>query len=263
MAATPKQRVVAAARAAGLAPALEVAKFLRAAAAAARDNAAFVQANPDFQAPPLWWMHDMYSHASYRLYDETGRETARRLAGLIDRHVETRRPEIADWGCGMGRVLRHLPDTYQLTGFDYNKTAIDWCAKRFPRVAFARNELMPPLPAAPARFDALYALSVFTHLSAAAHEAWIAEIERVLRPGGLFIGAFHMIPREGQLLDGERRRFDAGELVTRGGVAEGSRIYTAFHPEAYLRGRLFARLEIVEGPIDFLGQTAFVVRKPF
>jgi SAM-dependent methyltransferase len=262
MAATPKQRVVAAARAAGLAPALEVAKFLRAAAAAARDNAAFVKANPDFQPPPLWWMHDMYSHASYRLYDATGAATAQGLRGLIDAHVAKDGPDVADWGCGMGRVLRHLPDTYQLTGFDYNKAAVDWCAKRFPHVAFASNGLMPPLPTAPARFDALYALSVFTHLSAAAHEAWIEEIERVLRPGGVFIGAFHMVPPEGQLLDAERRRFDAGELVTRGGVAEGSRIYTAFHPEAYLRGQLFARFEIVEGPTDFFGQTAFVIRKP-
>lgn len=262
MAATLKQRVVAAARFAGLAPALEAAKFLRAASAAARDNAAFLKEHPGFAAPPLWWMHDMYSHASYRLYDETGAKTAAGLSALVARHVAGSAPAVADWGCGMGRVLRHLPDTYQVSGFDYNAAAVGWCAKQFPRAAFARNGLMPPLPTAPAAFDALYALSVFTHLSAAAHDAWIAEIERVLKPGGVFIGAFHMSPPDGQLLDDERRRFDAGELVTRGGVAEGSRIYTAFHPEAWLRGCLFARFEIVDGPLNFFGQTAFVLRKP-
>lgn len=71
-----------------------------------------------------------------------------------------------------------------------------------------------------------------------------------------------MVPAAGQLLDAEQKRFAAGELVTRGGVAEGSRIYTAFHPEPYLRSRLFARFDIVEGPLEFFGQTAFVVRKP-
>ncbi len=204
----------------------------------------------------------MYSHASYRLYDESGAQTARAVADLIARHVSALNPRVADWGCGMGRVLRHLPDTYQLTGFDYNKAAVDWCAKSLPRARYALNGLMPPLPADAGAFDALYALSVFTHLSAHAHAAWIAEIERVLAPGGVFIGAFHMRPPAGQLLDGERRRFGAGELVTREGVAEGGRTFTAFHPEAYLRGRLLVRFEIVEDPLDLCGQTAFVARKP-
>lgn len=261
MAATLKQRVVAFARAAGFVPALEAAKFLRAAAEAARDNAVFRRENPDFRPPPLWWMHDMYSHASYRAYDATGADTAHALAALIGRHVDAARLRVADWGCGMGRVLRHLPDTYELTGFDYNKSAVEWCGRAFPGARFALNGLMPPLPAGPGAFDVLYALSVFTHLSGRAHDAWIAEIERVLRPGGVFIGAFHMTPAGGQLLDDERRRFDAGELVTREGVIEGSRTFTAFHPEAYLRNGLLSRFEIAEGPIDFFGQTVFVARK--
>lgn len=204
----------------------------------------------------------MYSHASYRLYDQTGADTAKSLAALIASSIAARGPSVADWGCGMGRVLRHLPDTYQLTGFDYNKAAINWCARSIPRARFFANDLMPPLPAEAEAFDAVYALSVFTHLSARGHEAWIAEIERVLRPGGVFIGAFHMRPAEGQLLPDERRLFDSGALVTREGVAEGGRTFTTFHPEAYLRGRLLAHFDIVEGPLDFFGQTAFVARRP-
>ncbi|MEZ5892375.1 MAG: class I SAM-dependent methyltransferase [Parvularculaceae bacterium] len=256
-----KQRLVAFARAAGVLPLFEAARFMRAKWASAADNARFREAHPDFSPPPLWWMHDMYRHASFELYWRTGADTASAIAALIDKHVQAPSPNVADWGCGLARVLRHLPDRYRRFGFDYNRHAIDWCADHIKGPAFAVNGLAPPLPAGATSFDALYALSVFTHLSAAAHDAWIGEIARVLKPGGIFLGAFHMRPAPGQLLPAEQARFDVGELVTRGGVKEGSRIYVAYHPERYLRDHLFADWDILEGPIDLFGQQLFAVRK--
>lgn len=256
-----KQRLVALARRAGVLPLLERAKFLRASMASARDNRAFLAENPGFAPPPLWWMHDMYSHASYRLYAETGAGTAAALAALIDAHVKAARPRVADWGCGLARVLRHLPARYALTGFDYNPAAIEWCAAHVPNADFRVNALAPPLPAADGAFDALYALSVFTHLSEEGHRAWIAEIARVLAPGGVFLGAFHTRPAAGQLLESERARFAEGRLVARGGVKEGGRTFTAFHPERYLRETLLAGFDILDGPVDFFGQGLMVARK--
>ncbi len=84
----------------------------------------------------------------------------------------------------------------------------------------------------------------------------------MLVPGGVFLGAFHMTPGEGQLLAEEQRRFDAGDLVVRGHVKEGSRANVAYHPEAYLRARLFDGFQVLEGPTPFFGQSLFVVRKP-
>ncbi|MBY0421155.1 MAG: class I SAM-dependent methyltransferase [Parvularculaceae bacterium] len=256
-----KQKLVAAARAARVVPLFEAARFLRAAAAASTDNRAYIRDHPDFVAPPLWWMHDMYSHASYRQYAETGAATAGALAEIARRCGLVAAPRVADWGCGLARVIRRLPKDWRATGFDDNAAAIDWCAKTAPGADFRRNALTPPLPAEPSSFDMLYALSVFTHLSEAGHVAWVAEIERVLAPGGLFLVALHMKPYPGQLLEDERRRFDAGALVTRAGVREGGRTYTAFHPERYVRDVLLARFEIVEGPLDFFGQSLTVARK--
>ena len=204
----------------------------------------------------------MYRHTSYELYWRTGIATARAVAERIDLHVGAKSPRVAEWGCGLGRVLRHLPDAYDKTGFDYNAHAINWCADHIKSAQFFHNALLPPLPAAEASFDAVYALSVFTHLSAAAHDAWIADIARVLAPDGVFFGAFHMKPAPGQLLPAEQARFDAGELVVRGRVKEGSRTYVAYHPEAYLRDHLFHNWKILEGPIDFRGQTLVIARRP-
>jgi SAM-dependent methyltransferase len=261
MRSTAKQRVVALARRARLLPLLERGRFLLAVIRASADNSAFIKANPAFVAPPLWWMHDMYSHASYKRYLGTGAKTAAAIAGRVDAHVAAERPRVADWGCGLARVLRHLPDRYRVTGFDYNAAAIDWCKEHIADAEFRANGLAPPLPAEAGAFDAIYALSVYTHLSERGHAAWIAEIERVLAPGGVFLGTFHGAPAEGQLLPAERARFDSGELVARGGVAEGGRTFTAFHPERYLRERLFRNFDVLEGPTPFFGQTLIVARK--
>lgn len=256
-----KQKLLSVARALRLLPLLDAVRFLRVRAASAEENERFLKAHPDFDPPPLWWMHDMYRHTSYAKYWRTGRETAVDIAERIECFADASAPRVADWGCGLARVIRHLPGHYQRTGFDYNLNAIRWGAEHISGVRFLKNELMPPLPAEDESFDALYALSVFTHLSEEAHEKWIAEIERVLAPGGVFLGAFHMRPEAGQLLQGEQGRFDAGELVVRGAVKEGSRTYTAYHPERYLRARLLGRFDIVQGPTDFFGQTLFVARK--
>jgi SAM-dependent methyltransferase len=261
MPASTKQRAMALARGLGVLPLLERAKFLSASAKAASSNRTYLRDHPDFVPPPLWWMHDMYSHASYELYMSSGRETAAGIASRIEAHFGFDQPRVADWGCGLGRVIRHLPARYRRYGFDYNTAAIEWCREHVEGPEFSVNGLRPPLPAESNGFEALYALSVFTHLSAEGHEKWLAEIARVLAPGGLFLGAFHASPREDQLLSSERARFEAGELVVRSGVAEGGRTFTAYHPEPYLRSALQPWFDIVEGPIPFFGQDLIIGRR--
>lgn len=257
---TAKQRAVAAVRRLGLLGLAERGRFALAAFGARRANAAFLRQHPDFQPPPLWWMHDMYAHARYDLYARSGAETAAALSAIIDRHVGTPSLRVADWGCGLARVLRHLPDRYDATGFDYNPAAIDWCRGHIRGPRFAVNKVSPPLPAEAGSFDALYALSVFTHLSEEGHAAWMREARRVLRPGGVFIATFHASPAAGQLLSDEQAAFDAGRLVVRGGVREGARTFTAFHPPDYIAKDLFAGWTIVDGPQPFFGQTLYAAR---
>ncbi len=148
---------------------------------------------------------------------------------------------VLDFGCGCGRVTRWWRDfDGEVAGSDVSRPAIDWCRANLPFGRFEQNALAPPLVFADESFDLVYALSVFTHLTADLQLAWRDELQRVLRPGGLLLLTTHgrsYVPRLG---DDERARFEQGELVVRWGEVAGTNLCSAYHPESYLR-ETFAR----------------------
>ena len=99
---------------------------------------------------------------------------------------------ILDFGCGCGRVIRHLPQHTHaaLYGVDYNRGLIRWCTRNLSG-EFTRNRLHPPLDFPAGHFDAIYLLSVFTHLRLPTQHEWLAEFVRVMRPGGAVLITFH------------------------------------------------------------------------
>lgn len=121
---------------------------------------------------------------------DIGRNCARDLKN----HIQSLGKEIGsfdrvlDFGCGSGRVLRHLcdlPETCRLYGSDIDPEAIAWCRSHLLRGHFAVNGPVPPLAFASESFDLIYALSVFTHLNEDYQRAWLAELARVAKPGGV------------------------------------------------------------------------------
>jgi SAM-dependent methyltransferase len=52
----------------------------------------------------------------------------------------------------------------------------------------------PPLPFPDAGFDLAYLLSVFSHLPEATTLAWLTDLARVTRPGGIVIVTTHGVP---------------------------------------------------------------------
>jgi SAM-dependent methyltransferase len=156
---------------------------------------------------------------------------------------------VLDFGCGCGRVTRYWSDFEgAVSGSDVNAKAIDWCRDNLAFATFERNALAPPLDFDEASFDLVYALSVFTHLTAELQVAWRDEMLRVLRPDGLLLVTTHgrsYVPR----LDAEERaRFERGELVVRWGDVPGTNLCSAYHPEVYLhdtfaQGFTFLELE--------------------
>ena len=98
-----------------------------------------------------------------------------------------------DFGCGAGRTLRHfLPEAAggaEIWGADIDEPSIDWISRNLcPPLHAIRCEAEPPLPFADGRFDLIWALSVFTHLVSPMR--WLAELHRVLAPGGLLIASY-------------------------------------------------------------------------
>lgn len=186
----------------------------------------------------------------YRAYAEDGRQTAAEIKGLLEPHLSFGAGPltIVDWGCGPGRIVRHWPDLigerHTIVGCDYNALYIDWCKKHIPGVQFSQNELEPPLPLPKASANVVYGLSIFTHLSQSNHDAWAAELQRILQPGGVLVLTVQGDQSRYKLLPAELAIYDKGDLVVRGFNKEGHRLYAAFQPPAFMR-QLFKELTVL------------------
>ncbi len=188
--------------------------------------------------PPARLLMLTTASPSVEWFIQSGREGADSIRELLDRHdiPIARIGTMLDFGCGCGRVLRHWADLpAEVHGCDYNAALVNWCQRRLAFARFETNGLEPPLPYTTASFDLVYALSVFTHLPEPLQGQWVAELARVLRPGGHLIISTHGEAYLDTLSEPERSRFHAGQLVVRDGDAAGSNRCGVFFSEHYLR----------------------------
>ncbi len=126
-------------------------------------------------------------------YHATGRATAAQIGGLLAANglplSGFRR--ILDFGCGPGRLIapmRDLAPEARFTGSDIDPQAIAWAQKNLGDLGdFHATGANPPLPFDDASFDLIYGMSVFTHLPRDMQFPWLAELRRVLAPGGVLI----------------------------------------------------------------------------
>jgi len=172
---------------------------------------------------------------------------------------------LLDFGCGCGRVTRRWQGLGGVHGSDMNAEAVAWCRANLPFGRFETNGLAPPLAFADESFDLVYALSVFTHLTVDLQQAWLRELRRVLRPGGLLLLTTHGRAYLDRLSPEERERFEAGKVVVRWEDVAGTNLCSAYHPEPALRGPLaegFTFLELVpEGATGNPHQDLSLLRK--
>lgn len=93
---------------------------------------------------------------------------------------------ILDFGCYCGNMMRALaPYTEQgeVWGADLDGDPITWAMLHLtPRFRFLFTNSSPHLPFEDRYFDLIYCGSVFSHIEAP--DAWLAELARILRPGG-------------------------------------------------------------------------------
>ncbi|CAH0193632.1 class I SAM-dependent methyltransferase [Roseomonas sp. CECT 9278] len=99
---------------------------------------------------------------------------------------------VLDWGVGCGRLVRHFnkETDARVTGIDIDSDNVAWCNANL-RGTFHTVGLHPPTELPDAAFDLIYACSVLSHLTEPDADAWLAEIARVLAPGGLALLSFH------------------------------------------------------------------------
>jgi SAM-dependent methyltransferase len=131
--------------------------------------------------------------AGFIEYEMAGRQTKELLLGLLPDGYSLDGRSMLDFGCGAGRTLRHFHDeaaTARFVGCDIDQESIDWLGSNLcPPLEAIRSGTEPPLPFEDGSFDFIWAISVFTHLTANS-AAWLLELHRLLKPGGMLMASY-------------------------------------------------------------------------
>lgn len=232
-------------------------------------NKDFKKQNPTVKLPPDYLIYESFQ-INYKKYYTESIDTAKWAANYFSKYIELKDKKILDWGCGPGRVIRHLPSVIgngcEYFGTDYNKQTIDWCSRNLPGISFNCNSLAAQLPYSDNYFDVIYGISIFTHLSEQLHYDWYNELFRILNPGGIMFLTTQGDNFKVKLIESELKNYNNGQLVIRGKVKEGHRTFSAFHPTEFMT-KLFSNVEILEHvatrPVEggWLPQDIWIIQK--
>lgn len=222
-------------------------------------------------------------------YLSLGKSFVDQMKGILETSGASVGPgnRVLDFGCGDGMMVRHfrrVAESGEAWGVDINGTQMTWCQQHLsPPFKFATTTSFPYLPFEEGYFDLIYAFSVFTHICDLA-EAWLLELRRILRRGGVLYLTVHdnhtidiLLNRypeyalSRQLLDAEKslpfRDTDFAMFtlnrVPGGGVESDLRMAQVFYDIDYLRqhwGNYLKVISITREAYNY--QTAIVLQKP-
>ena len=138
------------------------------------------------------------------------------LLRLLDRHFPSRGApkRVLDIGCGTGAMLQELGRYGTVDGVDADAEAVRFCRER--GIERVRRLTSQTLPWEPESFDLVTALDVIEHIDD--DRAVLAEVERVLRPGGtllLTVPAYEALWGPQDEISHHKRRYRAGQVRER------------------------------------------------
>src|SRR5258706_7691833 len=100
-------------------------------------NKIFIKKNPDFALPPSQLAYDAYDAPKWEIYKYGGEAVAKLINSVASKYIpHGSLSAVYEWGCGPGRIIRHLPVQFgtnvEIYASDYNEETIDWCKKNIP-----------------------------------------------------------------------------------------------------------------------------------
>ncbi len=129
-----------------------------------------------------------------RIAERYLRWTRERPAAVRRRYLEllmSRVPaggRVLDLGCGAGDPMtRMLAQRYDVVGVDISARQLALARRRVPTAHLVRGDIARPCFSASA-FDAVTAFYAIIHVPRSEHAGLLADILRILRPGGIFLG---------------------------------------------------------------------------
>lgn len=188
---------------------------------------------------------------------------------------------VLDFGAGVGRTLQYSHKEFRhMHATDVDATAIAYLKRAFPGVTVSVNDYTPPLEYPAGFFDAIYSVSLWTHLPLRDQFVWLKEMYRVVKVGGIVLITTHGTRGLASL----RRKLDQWAPVSDAELAQYGTMYKEYpdfdsnianhpgvtssygmsvHSPAYIRrvwSRLFEVVDIREGVIDNV-QDLVILRK--
>jgi len=143
---------------------------------------------------------------------------------------------VLDFGCGIGRIAMKLwmEECLPTHGCDINPAAIDYLNRQLQGPELMVSQYEPPLDYDDNFFDAVFSISIWTHLPPELQVPWLKEIHRILKPGGHALISIASV----SLLPFRKERVPVWEKYTEADVKEAGVLFTEYRflkqtPEAY------------------------------
>jgi SAM-dependent methyltransferase len=164
---------------------------------------------------------------------------------------------ILDWGCGSGRVTRHLirlAGSSTVTGVDIDADNIAWCREHLSGADFQVVGLLPPINCTAGLFDLVIGVSVFTHLAEDVQFAWLEELSRITSKGAILLVSIQGPSQMAMQSDNhlyqtalEQGFYDYGRNSDLDGVLGESDYYRAvIHSREYVYGKFGRYFDVVD-----------------
>lgn len=227
----------------------------------------------DLPRPPAELMQRVSGSPDPRFFDADGVRSYTEFFDAVAKYRDWASiGRMLDWGCGCGRVTRCFLRAHpgmEVHGCDIDGDAIAWCSQNLSPGRFRVIEPQPPTAYPDAHFPLIFGYSVFSHLKADMQRSWLAELRRILAPGGLLLASVHgpfaarfAFPpaaakggfrwrRRRSAVDVRARGFiDAGEDVALKGIAPAGYYRGVFQSPDWTRqewSKFFRVLEVQEG----------------
>lgn len=235
-----------------------------------KQNSFYLNQHPGTLLPDDYDLHETFQ-LDYRKYIEEGKLAAAEIQSDTQALFRDAGPNtLLDWGCGTGRITRHLQQVFPwatLYGGDTNTRRMEWNRTHNEGIHFTTLLPFPPTPFAADFFDLIIGFSVLTHIDNDSQDAWLAELYRILKPGGILWFTTQGEVYTRQLLDFEKRKLHTKGIYTRSGNRPGHRMMTTYHYAPLFReylSRYFSVRHFYSGkthPSKTGGQDVWIVQK--
>jgi trans-aconitate methyltransferase len=230
-------------------------------------NRAFLSSHPSFPLPPDELLFET-GQINYPWYLKSGQEAANEFAALFQQLHPSPARAVMDWGCGVGRVTRHLPHYFPeagIFGIDINAASIQWLEQHIPAISFLPATEIPQL--LQSSFDLIIGTSVLTHIPADQQASVLLQLQQWLAPQGIACISTRGTYYHPQLSSHQLRQLEYNGLLTCGGTVPGSRSMKTYHTTKGMLQLLPADMEIMlyydgtKFPGVLGGQDLWIIKK--